>query len=64
MSDKSKILIVDDDTKILRTLEMMLSVEEKGYEIVTAGGAEEALQKLEEGGFKLVLTDIRMPRMD
>jgi len=36
----------------------------KGYAVITAANAHEALTKLKEGGFDAVFTDIRMPGMD
>ncbi|MDZ7289263.1 MAG: sigma-54 dependent transcriptional regulator [candidate division KSB1 bacterium] len=56
---KSKILIVDDERNIRRSVEMILK--SAGYEIVEAGSASEAAQKLAEQNFDLLLLDIVMP---
>lgn len=56
---RSKILVVDDEMKMRRVLQMMLQKE--GYEVVTAKNGEEALQKVEEENFDLVVTDMKMP---
>jgi len=58
----SKILIVEDDTKISSVLKEIL--EEKGHEVDQAADGVEGLRKLENGGFDLCLCDIKMPKMD
>jgi len=57
-----KILIVDDEPDILKTLEMTLSQE--GYHVTTATGGEAALKIFRQQPFELVITDMRMPGMD
>lgn len=58
-----KILCVDDEKNILRSLERLFMDEE--YEILTAGNGEEALALLaEQPGVQLVIADYRMPGMD
>jgi two-component system NtrC family response regulator/two-component system response regulator HydG len=56
-----RILVVDDDAPIRRTFHEHLT--DAGYEIRTAGTAEEALEILGEFDPALVVTDIRMPGM-
>lgn len=57
-----RILVVDDEAKMRRLLEM--SLKNMGYEVVQAGDGEEALTCFNEAPFDLVLTDLKMPRMD
>jgi len=57
-----KILVIDDEPDILKTLEMTLSQE--GYHITTATGGEAALEIFRRQPFELVITDMRMPGMD
>jgi two-component system, NtrC family, response regulator AtoC len=57
-----RILVVDNEAKMRRVLE--LSLRNMGHDVVQAGDGEEALKALEPGGIDLVLTDLRMPRMD
>lgn len=57
-----RILVVDDDRSIRRTLGEHLS--EAGYEVRTTSSAEEALACLEDFDPALVVTDVRMPGMD
>jgi DNA-binding response OmpR family regulator len=59
---KKKILIVDDEDDILQFLELVLR--EKGYEVVTAAGGQEALTRAQMDKPDLVLLDIMMPQMD
>jgi two-component system KDP operon response regulator KdpE len=55
----ARILAVDDDPQIRRILRITLV--SKGYEVTDARSGEEALLKLEETKFDLVLLDINMP---
>jgi len=61
MKDKS-VLIVDDEKNILLTLSQ--SLEALRLETDTATNGEEALAKLKEKEFGLILLDLRMPGMD
>jgi two-component system, OmpR family, alkaline phosphatase synthesis response regulator PhoP len=61
MKGKS-VLIVDDEKNILLTLSQSLEVLQ--LETDTATNGEEALAKLKEKEFGLILLDIRMPGMD
>ncbi len=54
------ILIVDDEIEITEILADLLSEE---YECLKAGSAEDALARLREGQFHLVISDITMPGM-
>ena len=55
-----RILIVDDEVEITEILADLLSEE---YECSRAGSAEEALSRLQESEFQLVISDITMPGM-
>jgi CheY-like chemotaxis protein len=60
--EKKPILVVDDEKNIRLTLSQ--SLESLGFPIQTAVNGEEALQKLEEAEFGLLLLDLKMPGMD
>lgn len=62
MSDKSTILIVDDEIVSRYTVEALLSSE--GYELVFAESGEEALEKAVELVPDLMLLDVMMPGMN
>lgn len=57
-----KILVVEDEPASLRVLQHFLSYQ--GYETAGARDGAEAVQLLAQGRFDLVLSDIKMPRMD
>lgn len=58
MTQSPRILIVDDEEDLLKTLSMMLS--EENYTVKTSDSAEKALDQLKDDGFDLILSDIRM----
>ncbi|WP_270170539.1 response regulator transcription factor [Paenibacillus sp. SYP-B4298] len=60
--NQRRLLIVDDDKEIADLIEIYLKNE--GYEVVKAYNGEEALQKLEQSVFHLVVLDIMMPKVD
>lgn len=60
MAMKARVLIVEDEDKLRRVLELHLLSE--GYEVVSAGAAEDALRRTED--VSLVLTDLRLPGID
>jgi len=62
MSDKLRILIVDDDQRMAKTLKDIFTV--KGYEAEMAHSGREALKKVAESHFDCILTDIKMPEMN
>ena len=55
------ILCVDDDPRVLSALDRALRREP--YEVLRAGGGEEALDLLERVPVKVLVTDERMPEM-
>jgi DNA-binding NtrC family response regulator len=57
-----KIFIVDDELSVRASLQEWF--EEDGYNVVTAKSGEEALKKLNQGPFDLILLDIKMPGID
>lgn len=57
-----RILVVDNEAKMRRILE--LSLKSMGHSVVEAGDGMEALAAIEKQPVDLVLTDLRMPRMD
>jgi DNA-binding NtrC family response regulator len=58
----NKILIVDDEQKIRHILQIML--EQKGYRTEQAANGEEALKLLQSYQYAMVITDLKMPKMD
>jgi two-component system response regulator YesN len=61
----SNVLIVDDEKLIRKTLMKMIQDSNIGWSIVAeAGNGEEAIKKVREHSPDLVITDIRMPRVN
>lgn len=59
---RSHVLCVDDEARVVEGLKLHLR---RDYEVHTALGGEEGLQKLKElGGAAVVISDMRMPGMD
>lgn len=57
-----RMLVVDDEAKMRKILE--LALRSMGHEVIQASDGVEALAAIEKTHFDLVLTDLRMPRMD
>jgi len=55
-------LVVDDDPIIQRLLVAFLGA--RGYSVEQSSDGLEALERVRQGGFNLVVTDRNMPRMD
>lgn len=55
----SRILIVDDNGEIREVITILL--EGEGFETEEASSGEEALRKIKDGGFDLILLDVMMP---
>lgn len=56
------ILAVDDESDIRTIIEALLT--SKGYKVDTAVDGEDALVKLNQGAYDLVILDIMMPKLD
>jgi CheY-like chemotaxis protein len=59
MSDKPKIIVIDDDPDIVTFLSTLL--EDNGYDYVTAGDGQEGINKVRAERPDLILLDITMP---
>ncbi len=59
---KPKILIVDDEPDICRALEFLLKREE--YNVSSIHSGEDAIDKLNKESFDIVLTDLKMGKVD
>jgi len=58
----SRILIIEDEEKIARFLELELTHE--GYEVVKSADGREGLDLALEGGFAIILLDIMLPGLN
>jgi len=59
---KRRILLVDDDATVLLTLQAMLELNQ--FDVQTAGSAADAIKKLANGVYDMVITDSRMETDD
>ena len=62
MSALRKVLVVDDDPVVGKSFHRVLA--QKGYQVITAENAAQALEKLREQEYDVVFTDIKMPGMN
>jgi CheY-like chemotaxis protein len=64
MAVAKRVLVVDDEEKVVFFLRESLEELGKGFSIGTAKSAEEALEKIEDQPYDLVISDLRMPGID
>ncbi len=62
MADKGRLLIVEDDTDLVKALELYFS--RAGWQVLVARNGLEGLQKLYDERPNVVILDIAMPKMD
>lgn len=63
-SSRVRVLLVDDDPGLLRTMQLLLE-DEGGYAVEPVTSGAEALDRLNRGsGFQVLVTDLSMPGMD
>ncbi|HEX9112944.1 MAG TPA: sigma-54 dependent transcriptional regulator, partial [Nitrospirota bacterium] len=60
--EKANILVVDDEKDICMALNMLLTKE--GYSVKEAYNGEQALERIKQENFDVVMTDIKMDKMD
>jgi FixJ family two-component response regulator len=59
---KGKILVLDDEQIVLDSVSRIL--EDENYTVETCRSGAEAVEKLKQGGFDILITDLKMPGMD
>jgi nitrogen regulation protein NR(I) len=62
LPEKQQVLIVDDEPNLRKILSAQLSRD--GYDVLTAEDGEQGLQILREHHIDLVVTDLKMPKVD
>lgn len=62
MAHSPKVLVVDDEPNVLRSLVQYLTIEE--FTVETASNGQEALEKVGTFQPELILLDVMMPGMD
>ncbi len=61
MTEKPRVLLIDDEQGIIETLSILLRRE--GFEVLSALSGTEGLERFSEARPDLVLTDVRMPKV-
>ena len=61
-NESKKILIVDDESEMRMALETTLKREK--FQLICAEDGKQALDKMEDDDFDLILTDVRMPKVN
>jgi two-component system response regulator HydG len=61
MSDKPRVLLIDDEKSMIETLSVLLKRE--GFEVLGALSGSEGIERFAEAKPDLVLTDVRMPKV-
>jgi two-component system, OmpR family, KDP operon response regulator KdpE len=59
---EGRVLVVDDDPQILRAVRTSLHAH--GYEVLTAGNGETAIDLLPDGGVDLIVLDLGLPGIE
>jgi CheY-like chemotaxis protein len=62
VSERRRVLVVDDEPDVL--LLCRVNLEFEGYEVVEASDGEQAMERLREQPFDVMLLDVMMPKMD
>jgi CheY-like chemotaxis protein len=59
LTDKARVLIVDDDQGLCRSLSLILN--RKGYSVTTVDDGARAIEEARKGSYDLILIDVLMP---
>ncbi|HYR30248.1 MAG TPA: response regulator [Thermoanaerobaculia bacterium] len=62
MGDRKRALVVDDDDPIRTMLAKV--VERQNLDVDTARDGEEAIERIDDDGYSVILLDLMMPRVD
>jgi DNA-binding response OmpR family regulator len=62
MSNKGKLLIIEDDSELVAALDVYFS--QAGYQVISAENGREGLQKLYDERPSIVILDIAIPKLD
>ncbi len=57
-----KILLVDDEELVIKSLEKLLK--KQGFQVTCVGNGEQAIRSIEKEDFDLIVTDVRMPGLN
>jgi two-component system response regulator HydG len=60
--DKPRILIVDDDLNLCKSMSLVLR--RRGYTVTTVNDGPDAIEKVKKSPFDMIFLDIKMPMMN
>jgi len=63
LTEEQRTILVVDDEEMVRSL-LQRTLEEAGYDVITAANGQEALDKVSQLDVSLVLLDVKMPGLD
>ncbi|MGH7164011.1 MAG: response regulator [Nitrospiraceae bacterium] len=63
-TSKKRILVVDDDESVVKSLKMLLTLEIPEHEVLGFTSPEEALEAIRRSAIDLAISDYLMPGMD
>lgn len=62
MEERAQILVVDDEERMRNLLKKVLNKQD--FSVETASNGKEALRKIQENPFDIIIADVRMPEMN
>ncbi len=60
--EKAKIIVIDDEESMCKFMQIMLKKE--GYEVTSTQSSKDALEKIKNSNFDLVIADLMMPELN
>jgi signal transduction histidine kinase len=60
--DRPRILVVDDEAQVVQIFQELL--QQRGYDVEVSSDGDDAIHRVTDGRFDLVLTDINLPGVD
>src|SRR3990172_927972 len=60
--DKFRSIVVDDEASVCEAVKAILEIE--GIDVVTTTSSVNAVEDIRENGYDLIISDLKMPRMD
>jgi DNA-binding NtrC family response regulator len=58
----SRVLLVDDEVVFTKNMSKLLK--NRGYQVTAVNSGDGAIRELEEGGYDVIVLDLKMPGMD
>ena len=62
MPSKARVLLVDDEPDLVTMVSLRLKT--AGYEVITAGDGQQALEQVKTGSPEIIILDLMLPKLD